>query len=101
MSVCHWCCAGKQLESEGWDSEVAAAAVVALTSDPTEQLAPLVQVRLLMLSAAALWLNTGPLRSGYSAVACSHTWHVNSISISISTGCGTHRFSTSNNLLYV
>lgn len=39
------CCpAGKQLESEGWGKEAAAAAVAAMAADPVEQLHPLLQV---------------------------------------------------------
>jgi len=37
-------CAGKQLESEGWSDEAAAAAVAAVAADPVEQLQPLLQV---------------------------------------------------------
>lgn len=36
--------AGKQLESEGWGEEAAAAAVAAVASDPLEQIQPLLQV---------------------------------------------------------
>lgn len=36
--------AGKQLESEGWGKEAAAAAVEAVKADPVEQIQPLLQV---------------------------------------------------------
>jgi hypothetical protein len=37
---------GKQLESEGWGQEAAAAAAAAVAADPVEQIQPLLQVRL-------------------------------------------------------
>jgi hypothetical protein len=67
--VFYFVIAGKQLESEGWSAEAAAAATTALSADPSDQLQPLLQERCSKLERALQAAKSEAAAAGEAAAA--------------------------------